>query len=1295
MAIYHFCVKILSRSKRNTVRALAYRAGVSIADPNGIERFDYSDKDVPSVQLFLPNDAPSWIRSIQAEVSENRQSGVQRLSNLVERAERRKDAQVYRELEFALPMELSDAQNKELVGSFLGEHLCSKGISALACFHLDISKEGEPRPHVHVLLLMRELTAGGLSLTKNRDWNRKEFLEDLREQWASSANAYLEKQGSDARIDHRSYADLGIALEPQVKLGMRVQATGGRMLGATPDRIRAFDHLTARNILRLLKNPSCVFDIVTKNQATFVWGDVAAVLGRYIDDVNLYQRLDSQLRSSPHLIFLRTIQTPNGGEEAVFTTRSLQEQERTLMRHGETLSQRDLPPARAVDHEAILAEHDKALKSHGGLTQEQRSAILEMTSLKQLSCSVGYAGSGKTTCLRAVKDIWEARGYRLYGLAPTGKAAANLAEVGLNAQTIHRFLGGYDRGQNRLSPQSVLILDEAGMVDVDRFGWLLKIVHDHGLKCIVMGDGGQLQAVEAGAAFKMLTGRMNHAKLETIVRQKKDWQRAATKAFGTLMPETALQIYDAHGSLKIIAEARPALREDSDLKKDASVVEHYAIARRLSGRIALVIQEDLEKIHGFSPDLWRKYARSHQDYAVFQDWQRSKKDRARAIVAEAPRFRDGLLERRIDTKTLLAEALGIHSEEGTPKGRRLTQGEVESYRLPVISEGTAEHRCDLHKNTRRVLIQDWLSAVKKEPDKDIIMLSYTNQDVDRLNQEARQKMKELGILSSSEHIFKIRIHREDDFGRIWTEEKEKGFSVGDYIVFTRNDRSLGVQNGMRGRIVSFERQGMRVALQGQETPLYVAPSLYPYFDHGWAMTIHNSQGITVDQVFCLASFNQYRNLTYVAMTRHRDDVHVYGSDLDFWRLDILIRRLSDSHEKLSALDYIDQVKGREYLKERDSALRDALKRIGNTLFAYKYVSVRAWREITGRLVRDDLSQSSFSAYPESMRARLLEASKNGEGPALRSLMAIESQAPGALIVAPSPGPFSGKTEEINTGNKKETGSDTQPGISQISAEKSPSPPSSKKSLSPVAFQFFNREDVLHHLPQDRLETLFLAHIHKWVINDRCMKKFRGEMRFGSKGSFVVNLRTNQWYSHEQQVGGDVFRYLSRSTGISYRKAIQEVGRLVNAPLSSSASLADELTVRSRRHQEAPSVNKMVKLEKAQKLSEAVYGNSQPLYGTLASHYLRRHRGIEGRLPPDLRFSPAEKTDGKTFPALLVFARNPDGSLGNFQTLYLDPTTGKKADVSVQKRTIGSAPGHRCVCKQDPTSRLLPKALKPL
>src|SRR5476649_2243539 len=102
MALYHFSAKVLSRSSRNTVRSLAYRAGCELYDERTGQTFNYENKPVQHVELVLPKDAPEWAREIQALMKADRQKGVQAFSERVEAAEKRIDAQVYREFEFAL-----------------------------------------------------------------------------------------------------------------------------------------------------------------------------------------------------------------------------------------------------------------------------------------------------------------------------------------------------------------------------------------------------------------------------------------------------------------------------------------------------------------------------------------------------------------------------------------------------------------------------------------------------------------------------------------------------------------------------------------------------------------------------------------------------------------------------------------------------------------------------------------------------------------------------------------------------------------------------------------------------------------------------------------------------------------------------------------------------------------------------------------------------------------------------------------------------------------------------------------
>jgi len=174
MALYHFSAKVLSRSSRNTVRSLAYRAGCELYDSRTGQTFNYEDKPVQHVELVLPNDAPEWARKIQDLVKADRQKGVQAFSDIVEAAEKRIDAQVWREFEFALHRELTEEQNIALAREFVEDQIASHGMAAQLNFHFDVDEEtGEgdypqAKPHCHVVAVTRRLDENGLNPQKGK-----------------------------------------------------------------------------------------------------------------------------------------------------------------------------------------------------------------------------------------------------------------------------------------------------------------------------------------------------------------------------------------------------------------------------------------------------------------------------------------------------------------------------------------------------------------------------------------------------------------------------------------------------------------------------------------------------------------------------------------------------------------------------------------------------------------------------------------------------------------------------------------------------------------------------------------------------------------------------------------------------------------------------------------------------------------------------------------------------------------------------------------------------------------------
>jgi hypothetical protein len=123
-------------------------------------------------------------------------------------------------------------------------------------------------------------------------------------------------------------------------------------------------------------------------------------------------------------------------------------------------------------------------------------------------------------------------------------------------------------------------------------------------------------------------------------------------------------------------------------------------------------------------------------------------------------------------------------------------------------------------------------------------------------------------------------------------------------VFLKNEGSLGVKNGMLAKVVH-AAPGRIVAEigEGEHRQIVVEQRFYNNVDHGYATTIHKAQGATVDRVKVLASLSLDRHLTYVAMTRHREDLAVYYGRRSFAKAGGLVSLLSRKNAKETTLDY--------------------------------------------------------------------------------------------------------------------------------------------------------------------------------------------------------------------------------------------------------------------------------------------------------------------------------------------------------------------------------------------------------
>lgn len=207
MAIYHFTTKVHGRAdnpKLHALRALAYRAAQVIHLPEIGRRFNYwyKKKEVVATETMVPKTAPSWM------------TGAMELWGRVEEKETRDDAQIFREIEAALPIELPLEQQIDIVKRFIDQEVNAEGMCATYAIH---HKPGNP--HVHMMLTMRELTPDGEFGKKNRAWNNRAFLQRWRDAWEKHVNDALAAAGFDARISAKAYKDTNPDLKPTVHLG--------------------------------------------------------------------------------------------------------------------------------------------------------------------------------------------------------------------------------------------------------------------------------------------------------------------------------------------------------------------------------------------------------------------------------------------------------------------------------------------------------------------------------------------------------------------------------------------------------------------------------------------------------------------------------------------------------------------------------------------------------------------------------------------------------------------------------------------------------------------------------------------------------------------------------------------------------------------------------------------------------------------------------------------------------------------------------------------------------------------
>jgi Ti-type conjugative transfer relaxase TraA len=523
VSVYRLSSKSISRGAgQSAVASASYRAGEKLSDERTGQTFDYTRKqNIDHTEIMIPTSA------------NEKYGDRQTLWNAVEKAETRKNSELSKEYQLALPVEFSQAENIALVREFVKAQFVDKGLAVDMAFH---NLEKGDNPHCHLMTTTRSFDkeTGDLGI-KERFFKDKAFLVGIRKDWEIALNEKLAEKGLE-QVTADSYASRGIDLEA---INTNFNGAYGQA-DLAQQRLERSEKLTAQ--------PSLIANILTDKNATFT----ANQLQRFIDKNILSEHKEQAIQNLFKSDELITLDPKKG----IFTSASYFRAEQSLLENIDKLNKADY--SKSIDT-GILIQTSQRL----GLSEKQQEALIYATSAdSQIKSIEGYAGSGKSYTIKAIKSAYEQAGYECKGIALSGIVADNLGkDAGIqDSRTIASFLYQLEQGKIELNAKTVLFLDEASLVGVKDYNRIAEAVASAGAKIISVGDDNQLQAIQAGGANRLVKENSSHYTLDEIRRQHDLGDRQATLDFSTGEQRQALEHYRDKGAIAQHATSKGLLK---------------------------------------------------------------------------------------------------------------------------------------------------------------------------------------------------------------------------------------------------------------------------------------------------------------------------------------------------------------------------------------------------------------------------------------------------------------------------------------------------------------------------------------------------------------------------------------------------------------------------------------------------------------------------------------------------------------------------------------------------------------
>lgn len=587
MAIYSLNLGFISRSDgKSSVGFSAYISGSKGFDKRTDQAFNFSHKkEVLVSRILAPKGTPDWTLDRvtlwnQVEAFEDHIAGL-RFQNEESREKFINSAQTAQTVMGAIPIEFTADQAEACVEDFLKKRFVSRGLIVDYAIHGD-----KGNPHFHALVTRRVLEESGFSHRKDREIVSRPEHMVTRKVWEEVGNKHLKQAGLDVRIDCRSKEDQGSLFLATHHEGWHAQNLADQ--GQYSRLVAENEEVRQRNIEIMVEKPEALLHEISLKRTTFTQKHIEdEIIRRVGGDATLFALLKSRLEAidvKPELILsqandnvvydagemrrlARAFATSvleskdtvhcvgeNTNREKAYTTQEYKAQEETIRACADKLNGSHRSIDSSLIHQAIINREAELEES---LSKEQKDAIFHLCSGSDLRILNGRAGTGKTTLLKAVAEVYQQSGYTVWGTSFQGKAVEIMQqEISIPCRTLDSFRFYWNKqdakqqeidsgmlwGRSylyafqtvkdleayRFTNNHVLIVDEANMIRGNLWEPFLKEASQKGAKVIVVQDPAQIKSREAGDVGRVLSDRYGAAETTKVIRQRITWQANCT-----------------------------------------------------------------------------------------------------------------------------------------------------------------------------------------------------------------------------------------------------------------------------------------------------------------------------------------------------------------------------------------------------------------------------------------------------------------------------------------------------------------------------------------------------------------------------------------------------------------------------------------------------------------------------------------------------------------------------------------------------------------------------------------------